>query len=78
MIELPYDSFSAVAHLFTPKKQLIPAIAVIRGNYPGRVFVDQSTKAPCCCCLGYWKMDVFARGGNHCTTEDEHQAIYAG
>lgn len=40
MIELPYDSFSAVAHLFTPKKQLIPAIAVIRGNYPGRVFVD--------------------------------------
>lgn len=40
MIELQFDSFSTVYSFFRNKKQLIPALSVINGNYPGRVFVD--------------------------------------
>lgn len=40
MIELQFDSFGIVQSFFENKKQYIPALSVIHGNYPGRVFVD--------------------------------------
>lgn len=41
MIELPFDSFSTADPFFRHKKQWIPALAVINGSYPGRVFTDK-------------------------------------
>ncbi|TCZ79346.1 GNAT family N-acetyltransferase [Paenibacillus albiflavus] len=40
MIELSFDSFNIAESFFANKKSYIPALSVIYGNYPGRVFVD--------------------------------------
>lgn len=40
MIELEFKDFHIVESLFLEKMQHIPALSVIHGNYPGRVFVD--------------------------------------
>lgn len=44
MHELNAQEYTAVEFLFNQKKQHIPALAVLRGSYPGRVFVDQTEK----------------------------------
>ncbi len=43
--ELPCGEFENVRNLFEDHKQYVPVIAVIEGNFPGRVFVD-NTEAP--------------------------------
>lgn len=43
MIELKLEEYSAVKAFFATKKQHIPALSVLLGNYPGRVFVDRET-----------------------------------
>lgn len=40
MIELEFENFQMIDSLFLEKMQHIPALSVIHGNYPGRVFVD--------------------------------------
>jgi hypothetical protein len=40
MIELESGKFGLVEYFFSQKKQYIPALSVIHGKYPGRVFVD--------------------------------------
>jgi RimJ/RimL family protein N-acetyltransferase len=39
--ELEPDRFSVVAHLFRGNKQYLPVFAIIEGNFPGRLFVDE-------------------------------------
>lgn len=41
MIELKLNDYYLVESFFTEKKQYIPALSVIHGNFPGRVFVNQ-------------------------------------
>jgi len=41
MIELKLKDYYLVESFFTVKKQYIPALSVIHGNFPGRVFVNQ-------------------------------------
>jgi hypothetical protein len=41
--ELDPDDFSKVAHIFRGHKQYVPVFAVIDGNFPGRVFVDNES-----------------------------------
>lgn len=43
MIELKYEDYHAVKAFFDTKKQHIPALSVLLGNYPGRVFTDRET-----------------------------------
>ncbi|WNS45378.1 GNAT family N-acetyltransferase [Paenibacillus sp. MMS20-IR301] len=40
MIELKLEDYSAVKAFFDKKQQHIPAMAVLLGSYPGRVFTD--------------------------------------
>lgn len=40
--ELSRESFHRVAHIFGERKEYIPALAVIEGALPGRIFVDDS------------------------------------
>ncbi|MDK8179627.1 GNAT family N-acetyltransferase [Paenibacillus sp. UMB4589-SE434] len=40
MLELQANQFKVVESFFMNKKSCIPALSVIYGNYPGRVFVD--------------------------------------
>jgi RimJ/RimL family protein N-acetyltransferase len=42
MIELKTEEYSAIFHFFNEKKQHIPALSVLLGNYPGRVFADDT------------------------------------
>ncbi|GGH13050.1 GNAT family N-acetyltransferase [Paenibacillus segetis] len=42
MLELHVDQFPIVESFFINKKNYIPALSVIHGNYPGRVFVDNA------------------------------------
>ncbi|OAB38353.1 GNAT family N-acetyltransferase [Paenibacillus glacialis] len=44
MLELHFDKFTIVEPFFSNKKNYIPALSVIHGNYPGRVFVDNEQK----------------------------------
>jgi RimJ/RimL family protein N-acetyltransferase len=39
--ELDPGDFSRVAHLFRGHKEYVPVFAVIDGNFPGRIFVDE-------------------------------------
>lgn len=41
MIELNPNDYSLVEFMFTGKKQYIPALSVIHGDFPGRVFVNR-------------------------------------
>ncbi|WP_150273908.1 GNAT family N-acetyltransferase [Paenibacillus tepidiphilus] len=41
MIELKPEQYLLAESFFTGKKQYIPALAVLHGNYPGRVFADR-------------------------------------
>jgi len=41
--ELSAQDFHKVGHLFGPQKQYTPVHAIINGNYPGRVFVDNTS-----------------------------------
>lgn len=41
MIELNVNDYYRVEPFFIGRKQYIPAMSVIHGNFPGRVFVDQ-------------------------------------
>lgn len=41
MIELQHSDYHLVEFLFQDKKQYIPALSVIHGNFPGRVFVNE-------------------------------------
>lgn len=40
MLELHFNKFTLVESFFYNKKNYIPALSVIHGNYPGRVFLD--------------------------------------
>jgi hypothetical protein len=42
MIELKLEDYPAVEVFFADKKQHIPALSVLQGNYPGRVFADDA------------------------------------
>ena len=41
LYELDSGDFSKVAHLFLGHKEYVPVFAVIDGNFPGRIFVDE-------------------------------------
>lgn len=43
MIELKVEDYPAIEVFFSSKKQHIPALSVLQGNYPGRVFADDAT-----------------------------------
>lgn len=43
LYELDPSDFSKVAHIFRGHKQYVPVFAVIDGNFPGRVFVDDES-----------------------------------
>ncbi|MEI2393964.1 GNAT family N-acetyltransferase [Paenibacillus phytohabitans] len=42
MIELKFENYPAAEVFFADKKQHIPALSVLQGNYPGRVFADDA------------------------------------
>ncbi|WP_042202209.1 GNAT family N-acetyltransferase [Paenibacillus camerounensis] len=44
MEEIFAEEFKAAEPFFNRKKQHIPALSVLRGHYPGRVFVDRQDK----------------------------------
>ncbi|MEF3353907.1 GNAT family N-acetyltransferase [Paenibacillus sp. GYB006] len=44
MLELHLDNFRVVESFFINKKSCVPALSVIHGNYPGRIFVDNEQK----------------------------------
>lgn len=45
MIELKSEDFHTLKPFFADKKQHIPALSVLLGNYPGRVFADDAAAA---------------------------------
>lgn len=44
MKELNYEEYEILESLFNQKKQHIPALSVLRGSYPGRVFTDATER----------------------------------
>lgn len=44
MVQLKYNEFISVVNFFSENKYQIPALAVLNGNFPGRVFVDNRDK----------------------------------
>lgn len=44
MIEINSNDYHQLEPFFTGKKQYIPALAVLHGNFPGRVFVNHKDK----------------------------------
>jgi RimJ/RimL family protein N-acetyltransferase len=42
--ELEPNDFGTVAHVFQGHKQYVPVFAVIEGDFPGRVFVDEAER----------------------------------
>src|SRR5690554_3864714 len=73
MIELKSENFGTVESFFEQKKQYIPALSVIHGNYPGRVFVDNE-QAPHVAIVWVISRWLYIEGG--ATTEDSKEAVY--
>lgn len=54
MKELNYEEYEILESLFNQKKQHIPALSVLRGNYPGRVFADVTETLAIVWATGRW------------------------
>ena len=65
-IELPHAEFKLVRAMFSRRRQYVPAIAVIQGAFPGRVFVDNANSPSMAIvwALGRW---AYIEGGAHRT-----------
>jgi len=70
-IELSSSDFMKIVFLFAEKKQYVPALSVIHGTYPGRVYVNH-VHAPSVAvvwAIGRW---MYAEGSLSNETEKEH------